>query len=144
MKLQTTRRVAIVIELLGLFLVLLAAGFQLFIAVPLSDAAQEGAVVRTEERIKYIWLYLGEESKTKSPVELRDRYNHLDQSVSRVEDWGIRLKRQSDTAKTIYALVFLFGSMLLILGRYLEWSSQTKQRDITVPSSGRAKRRRAA
>jgi hypothetical protein len=137
-------KLSIVAELLGLCLVLLAAGFQLFLASPLSDAAQEGTLVRSEERIKYIWLYLGAESRTKDPAVLRDRYNSLDRSVSDVEAWGSRLKRQSDIAKNVYAWMYFVGSVLLLIGRYLELSNKNEQRRPTMPSSGRAKRRRAA
>jgi|ERR1700720_1646224 len=121
-----TRRKIIVIELTGLAIVLLSAGWEFFIERELSDISQDAAFYRIERKLDNLWWQVG---AIRYRVEPNPGYS--ESVISHPEaskEWPFAgykaefegLSRQTALAKKLRAIGFLCGSVLLLFARAFE------------------------
>ena len=102
------------LELLGLIIVLLfAMTLQLTLLADVSDISNKSTLSHIEEKINMIWFEINDPSKNANYTSREQYFNSM-----------IGEENNADKQKTLisktYFIVMLFGSILLVLGRWLE------------------------
>jgi len=138
-----------VVELLGMLLVLLSAGYQVFFATSSQSLANDEALLDVRQKVDTIWDYIGNYSQLPSETE--------NDSVARQQLHGDLNKQffQFDKAHTwqtiatvdsqIAGAMFCLGSILLLLSRYEELTHKSGGNELSEnrrPPAPSLKRRR--
>jgi hypothetical protein len=121
-----TRRVTIgtKCELWGMSIILIAATFQLFLLDAVVEGVVDGSFYRVEEKLDSIWALLAD-LYTQSGAN-RSEATSLANFPVLLKNWkewneGMEhIKSQRETFSYVAAGVFVFGSVLTILGKYLD------------------------
>lgn len=116
------------LEVAGLGLVLLSAGWQLFAEEPVRDIERRLGTYRIEDKLDAIWAQIGEIEKA---VGLGAKVRSIHQNyASAHERWqwagqgADELRRQVEMFGIIRAAAFLVGSCLLVVARW--WDVQDR------------------
>ena len=113
-----------VVELLGMLFVLLSAGYQVFLVAPSQSQASDESLLNIRQRVDTVWTYIGQYSHLISDTEkdAYDRYQlHNDLSAQYFQfDKENAWQTIADTDSKIAGVMFMLGSLLLLISRYLE------------------------
>ena len=124
-------------EIVGLVLILLASGWQIFVEDTIRDIALDVTHGRLEEETGIIWRFLGELSRADyfEDLELRERYFELDQEfLGAHSSYRSRVYQQVEALTIFRGALFLIGSLLLVLGRHLELRHQAIHNNVARQS----------
>ena len=119
-------RKTIVLELAGLVIVLLTAGWEFFVERNLTDISQDASFYRIERKLDGLWEQVGaiRERVEPNPSVQTLTITHADAS----KEWPFAgdkrefesLVRQTQFAKNLRGLAFVCGSLLLLIARGLQ------------------------
>ena len=113
------------IKLIGMFLVLCTAGWQLFVLQPLTSAQSSGREFERDLKLDAMWGVLGDLHRKEFP----DRTNVLSgASVDAIDKtWESaltkrfdRLDRQANAANYMAAFLFFVGSCMIVFAKWAE------------------------
>ncbi len=125
-------RKTIVLELAGLVIVLLTAGWEFFVERKLTDISQDASFYRIERKLDGLWEQVGaiRERVEPNPSYQTLTISHADTS----KEWPFAgdkrefesLARQTEFAKNLRGLAFVCGSLLLLIARGLQLRDSKK------------------
>jgi hypothetical protein len=117
-----THKAATRLELIGALLVLMSAGWELFIERPVLDIQQDQVSFRIENKLDFLWLQVG---AIRHKVEPDGNFAWTISPSDASKEWPAsgdrrdleRVSRQATYAKAFRGLLFLIGSLMLIGAR---------------------------
>lgn len=127
----------ITLELMGLAMVLLSAGWEFFVERTLTDISQDAKFYRVERKLDELWWQVG---AIRTQVDPDPKYALRVQSYAEAsERWSYAgypaefegLLRQTAFAKRLRSIGFLFGSVLLLVARGFDLFSKEHNEPIT-------------
>jgi len=123
-------KTAYMVEVFGLVVILLSVGWQVFIEEDSQELAREAEIIQLNEKLDDIWLYVGriggavtQDSSVGSVADyetLNKHWRYVSQETN--FDYTARLFR------LIRGILFLFGTVMLSIGRYYELRERLETR----------------
>lgn len=123
-------RLAVRAEITGLILVLLSAGWQLFLEDKTSALLADTHAYQQNEKLNLLWMYLGKLGRNAlkdEPVRVIADYGDLDRHWQSLEREADAVAKQAEIFRNIRIILFLTGSLLLLIGRSHELEERLRQ-----------------
>ena len=123
-------RLAFRAEILGLILVLLSVGWQLFLEETTSELLADTHTYQMNEKLNLLWVYLGKLGRNAlkdEPVRVVADYGDLDKHWQSLEREADFVAKQAAIFRDVRIALFLAGSLLLLIGRFYELEERLRK-----------------
>src|SRR5208283_3983470 len=103
------------IEILGLFLIFISAGWQIFLEEELTSMNSDTEFLRLNNKLDIIWLYTakyGPKIAGDTINTITAPYEELSKTYQSTQNYTKGIKREVDYFKMIRAFLFLIGSFI--------------------------------
>ena len=123
---QLSKSSACKMEIVGMLLVLISVGSQMFVLEPVRNMETDTSIYVVNTKLDNVWLYLGgigSNILNDKPLRLPTSWGLLNESWRDTTVVGRDIEKQSEIIGYVVGVLFLFGSALISVGRYHELMS---------------------
>lgn len=120
------------LQISGLILLLGSIGWQVFIADQLRDLHEDTKRYIIDQKLDNIWMYLGAigyKIRQDEPTRVTADYAQFNESWNRLPKGEERVKSQASFAIWVTRIFYLLGTVLMLVGRYLEMKMDNMKND---------------
>lgn len=114
---------AFIAEMMGIVLIILASGWQVFLQQTVEDLNFESAVYELSTKLDYLLMYTGQIGYSvikDEPLRWTADWGELNERFIALRRSRENVRRQSDLFRQIAGVTFILGTLLVSVGRYHE------------------------
>ena len=114
-------------ELIGLVVLLFTAGWQFLIEDVAKQQVTAGRIFILDEKVDTIWGYLRDLGTSNDPEHLREAHERANKYFETTETFLGLWPAQSEIFSGVRTVLYVFGSLMLIFGKYFEYRFYKEQ-----------------